>query len=61
MRISEKKVAQPIIRDQLGEDDTIVIVDESTGNEVELTGEELLAVVRAARGSGVLMPPSHRY
>ncbi len=53
MRISEKKVVQFIDR-ELGEDDTIVIVDDSTGNEVELTGEELREVIRAARGFGVI-------
>lgn len=53
MRISEKKVVQLIDR-ELGEDDTIVIVDESTGNEVELSGEELWEVIRAARTFGVL-------
>ncbi len=55
MRISGHKVAQLIER-ELGKDDTVVIVDESTGNEVELTGEELREVVRAAYSFGVISP-----
>jgi len=58
MRISEKKVAQLIEGKRNGsggmDNATIVIVDESTGNEVELTGDELLAVLRAARIFGVI-------
>jgi len=46
MRIGEKKVVQHIERP--GYNDTIIIVDESTGNEVELTPAELHAVVHYA-------------
>lgn len=46
MRISEKKVAQVIERP--GYNDTIVIVNESNGNEVELTPAELYTVVQYA-------------
>jgi hypothetical protein len=59
MRISEKKVAQLIERP--GYHDTLVIVDEGTGEEIELTPMELWNVVQAAEGLGFIargvMPP----
>ena len=52
MRISGHKVAQVI--EKLGHHNTLVIVDESTGNEVELTPSELYHIVQFAEYSNFI-------